>query len=420
MAGARRSGRKRAVVLGVVAVVLMAGLATWLSRRSDQAAATPTTSTARAVLTSMSQSVSATGTIAPKTQSNLRFTSSGTVTAVSVKVGDQVTPGQSLATIDDADLRHALSAAQASVDAAYANLSSVKSSTTSTASQLAAANSQVSSAVAKRDTAQGALTAAQLTAPIAGTVAAVNIAVGDLVSGGGTSSGTGSAAAGSGSSGSAGSGASSAGSAGSGSATSSSASIVLITTDAWIVNTSVSAADLASVKKDLQVQLLPTGARALVFGTVSSVGVIATTSSGVASFPVVVAVTGSPQGLYAGGTTNVSIIVKEVPDALAIPTAAIRTEGGRTVVTQVKNGQNVTTAVTIGLVQGALTQITAGLAEGDEVLVESRAGVGGQPGGGTATRTRGTGATGGFGGNQGQQGQQGQGQPGQGQPGAGP
>ena len=213
MAGARRSGRKRAVVLGVVAVVLMAGLATWLSRRSDQAAATPTTSTARAVLTSMSQSVSATGTIAPKTQSNLRFTSSGTVTAVSVTVGDQVTPGQSLATIDDADLRHALSAAQASVDAAYANLSSVKSSTTSTASQLAAANSQVSSAVAKRDTAQGALTAAHLTAPIAGTVAAVNIAVGDLVSGGGTSSGTGSAAAGSGSSGSAGSGASSAGSA---------------------------------------------------------------------------------------------------------------------------------------------------------------------------------------------------------------
>ncbi len=412
MAGARRSGRKRAVVVGVVVVVLVAGVATWLTRRSDPAAAAPTTSTTRAALTSMSQSVSANGTIAPKTQSNLRFSSSGTVTAVSAKVGDQVTEGQSLATIDDTDLRHALSAAQASVDAAYANLSSVKSSTTATASQLAAANSQVSSAVAKRDTAQSALTAANLTAPISGTVAAVNISVGDVVSGGGTSSG-----AGSGSSGSAGSGSSGSGSSGTGSSTSSSASIVLITTDAWIVNTSVSAADLASVKKDLQVQMLPTGARTLVFGTVSSVGVIATTSSGVASFPVVVAVTGSPQGLYSGGTTSVSIIVKEVPDALAIPTAAIRTEGGRTVVTQVKNGQNVTTPVTIGLVQGALTQVTAGLVEGDEVLVESRAG--GQPGGGTGTRTRGTGATGGFGGNQGQ-GQPGQGQPGQGQPGAGP
>ncbi len=102
------------------------------------------------------------------------------------------------------------------------------------------------------------------------------------------------------------------------------------------------------------------------------------------------AVTGSPTGLYAGGTASVSIVVKEVADALVVPTAAITTADGKTVVTQVKNGQQVSTPVTLGMVQGNLTQITAGLADGDEVLVTRSGATPGQ-GGGTATRTRGTG-----------------------------
>jgi hypothetical protein len=160
------------------------------------------------------------------------------------------------------------------------------------------------------------------------------------------------------------------------------------------VDTSVTAADLPLVKADLQAQIAPTGSSATVFGTVSSVGVIATTSSGVASFPVTVAVTGSPTGLYAGGTASVSIVVKEVADALVVPTAAITTADGKTVVTQVKNGQQVSTPVTLGMVQGNLTQITTGLADGDEVLVTRSGATPGQ-GGGTATRTRGTGGFGG-------------------------
>ena len=395
--------RRRLVIVASALVLVAAVTGVWLTRRSAPVAQA-TTTTVKTTTTTLSQTVTATGTIAPKVRSDLSFTSAGTVTSVAVKAGDQVTAGQALASIDPTALQQAVDSAQASVDAAYASLNATQSSSSATSNQVAAANSQVKAANAKLETAKTALAAANLQTPVTGTVAAVNIEVGSQVSGSGTSSGSGSgsgsassgAGAGSGSSG----GQSASGSAGSGGSSSGSSSgqIVVISTDAWVVDTSVTAADLALVKPDLQVQIVPTGSSATVFGTVSSVGVIATTSSGVASFPVTVAVTGSPTGLYAGGTASVSIVVKEVADALVVPTAAITTVDGKTVVTQVKDGQQVSTPVTLGMVQGNLTQITAGLSEGDEVLVTRSGTTPGQGGGsGTATRTRGSGGFGGGG-----------------------
>ena len=373
--------RSRRLLIPLVGVVLAAlAIGFWWLRRTPEATATTQQSIVTVSTSTLSQSVSASGTINPKVQSNLRFTSSGSVTAVNVKVGDTVTAGQPVATIDPTDLRNALDLAQANANSAASALSTAKSSSTTTSAQLAAANSQVAAANAKLATAQTALASATLTSPIAGAVASVNVAVGDQVSGGGTSSG-----------GSGSAGGSAAGSSGS------SAQIVVITTDAWTVATSVSSADLPMIKPGLQAQITPTGARQPVFGTVSTVGVIATTTSGVATFPVTIAVTGSPAGLYAGATATVSIIVREVADALTVPTSAIRTSGGQTTVLKVVDGQQVSTPVTIGMVQGNLTQITKGMAEGDQVVVESRAGAGGGSGS-TGTRTRGTGATGGAGG----------------------
>ena len=404
---AARSPRRRRTWLaagGLVLVVAVVGWLVWRGRAGQPATATTTTTVAASVQT-LSQTVSATGTINPKVQSNLRFTSSGTVSAVGVKVGDPVSAGQTVASIDATDLSTAVELAQANVDSASANLSTVTSSGTASSTQIAAARSQLAAATAKLASAKQALAGAALVAPVSGTVAVVDIAVGDQVTSGATSSGGssqgGSSAGGSGSGGSGGS-----------------AHVVVITTDAWVVSTSVTSVDLPLLKPGLQVQVLPTGARQPVFGTVSTIGVVATTTSGVASFPVTVAVTGSPPGLYAGASATVSITVREVSDALTVPTAAIRTEAGQTVVTKVVGDQRVTTPIQIGMVQGTLTQVTAGLAEGDLVLVERAAGFGGGSLS-TGTRTRGAGQGGfGPGGQGGQQGQQGQGQQGQ-QPGPG-
>jgi hypothetical protein len=94
--------------------------------------------------------------------------------------------------------------------------------------------------------------------------------------------------------------------------------VVVIATNAWLVNATVGAADLAKLKNGMQVTITPTGATQPIFGTVSTVGVIGTTSGGTSTFPVTIAVTGSPTGVYAGTTASVVITVKQVPDVLTV------------------------------------------------------------------------------------------------------
>src|SRR5215212_9075836 len=66
--------------------------------------------------------VSATGTITPRRQEDLTFSSPGTVTRVAVAVGDKVKKGDVLAAIDASSLRAQLDAAEAQVTAAETQL----------------------------------------------------------------------------------------------------------------------------------------------------------------------------------------------------------------------------------------------------------------------------------------------------------
>ena len=148
-----------------------------------------------------------------------------------------------------------------------------------------------------------------------------------------------------------------------------------------------------------------------VFGTVSSVGIVATTTSGVASFPVVVAVTGSPAGVYPGAGANLQIVYKQLSDVLLVPTLAINRTNGTTTVLVPNGGKQVRRTITTGASSGGQTQVLSGLTEGQQVLVAVPTGTGtGTGAGGTSGRTgrqfggggtfpRGTG--GGFGGGNG-------------------
>lgn len=396
---ARLRSPRRALVLALALVIVVGGsTGAWaISRRST--ATTAATQLVAATTGTMKQTVSATGTVEPQQQANLQFGQTGKVTAVDVQVGQQVTAGSTLATLDPSSLQSAVTLAQAQLMAAQAQLTAAD--TAGNAAQIASANAQVTSAQGRLTSAQQALAQASLTTPLTGTVAAVNIVPGDQVTGASTgsasSSGSGPASSSSSGSGSGGPDSSGSGSSGPGASSvnssASSAQVVVISTTSWLVDASVGASDLPSLKTGMQATITAVGAADPVFGTVSTIGVLGTTSGGTSTFPVTIAVTGRPSGLYAGSTATVLITVKQLPDVLTVPTQAIHVDNGQTVVYQMRNGQQVSTPVTVGTVSGATTEITQGLHDGDQVVLAARPTT--NRGTGTRTGSDGSGAGGG-------------------------
>jgi multidrug efflux pump subunit AcrA (membrane-fusion protein) len=345
----------------------------------------------------MQQTVTTTGTIDPAQQANLNFAVSGQVSGVDVTVGQNVTAGQTLATVDPSALAADLAAAQASLTAAQAKLANDQANGAAT-SQVDSDEASVTTTQSQVAGAQTNLSDANLTSTIAGVVASVGLSVGQQVTGGSSSSGSGSSAASSsaGSSRSnAAAGTGSSGGASSGSSGSTSAQVVVIAIDSWVVSGTVDDTQVGQVKVGDQSVITPTGSTTKVYGTVASVGLIASQSSNVAAFPVQIAVTGSPGGLYAGATANVSIVVRQINNAIQVPTAAISYPGGQPTVSVVGNGKQSSRAVTTGVSVAGQTQITSGLRAGEKI-VERVVRFNGVAGGGGRSLFGGTGSSGGF------------------------
>jgi multidrug efflux pump subunit AcrA (membrane-fusion protein) len=373
------------VAVGVVVIAAAIALPLWLTSGSSTPVGLSVTTVIVPVTTgTIQQTVTSSGTIEPASQANLNFAVSGTVTAVDVKAGQTVTAGQTLATVDTTALNEQVNAAQAQLNAANDRLASDEANGAST-SQIDSDQSSVTSAESSLSTAQTNLSDASLTSTIAGTVASVNLTVGQQVSGSGTGNG---------------SGGSGTGSSGTGSTGSSSNEIEVIGTDSYIVNTTVDDTQIGQVADGDQVTITPSGSSSTpggsstpVYGTVGSISLIGSQSSNVTTFPVVINVTGNPSGLYAGASAAVSIIVKQLNNVTEVPTQAISyNSSGQAYVTEVVNGAHVTKDVTVGAAENGETQIVSGVAPGAKVLerqIRFNA-----PGGGTGGILGGNGAGG--------------------------
>ena len=314
MARSTTSGRSRKWwIIAAVIVLAGAGVGIWFATRPSSASASGivTTTSVQTVTTgTISQTVAATGTIEPATTADLNFAVTGKVTAVDVTAGQAVTAGQTLATVDPTALNATLAQTQATLANDQAQLATDQADSAS-ATQIALDEANVASAQNQVTAAQTAVSDATLVATTAGTVASVDLTVGQQVTGSSSTStsgasssgstgstGTGSSSTGSGSFGS--SAASGAGSSSAASSSSSSSQVVVVSTGSYIVNASVSSTNVAELQVGDQATITPSGATTPVYGTVGSIGLVATTSSGVSSFPVVIDVTGSPSGLYGG------------------------------------------------------------------------------------------------------------------------
>ena len=372
------------VVAGVVVLALAGGSIYWFGfavpANNKTTVAAPVT--VAASLATMQQTVDSDGTATPTVNDSVSFAVSGTVTAVPVAAGTTVTAGQVLATVDTLSLDAAVLEAQATLATARAKLaSSVSDSdgTSAAVAQIAAQTASVAVDEAAVVTAQAAVAGATLTAPSAGLVTAVNVAVGDVIS--------------SGSAGSAGAGGATTASTASTSSSSSTstADFSIVGTDSWSLSLDIGESDIAQVAVNDQVELALDDGTAF-FGTVQSVGILPSTTSGAVTYPVVVAVTGDPDGLYDGVAVTAKIVYERRTNVLTIPSAAVTTaDGVSTVKTLDASGTAVATTVTVGETVGNLTEILTGIAEGDEVVVVTFTPGSGNSGSTTQRGTRPTG-----------------------------
>ena len=359
----RRSRVVTVVLVGVTALVVGAGGVYWFGLRDDAAAVQIPEVTSQAVaasLTTLEKSVVASGTFTPTVQEEVSFEASGTVTSVAVAAGQTVTAGQTLATIDTLTLNADLLSAKATLAAAEARLADSEDAddgSDASEAQIAANAAQVDVAQAAVDVAAEAMAGATLVAPVDGLLTDVNLAVGQAVIGSGSSSGSGTATPGASTQDGA-------------TTTTSSAQFVVVGTESWQIDVTVDDADVALIAVGDQAEITIEDVTDMVFGTVTEIGLISTSTSGVAAYPVSIEVTGQPDGVYDGVSGDVAIVYERRTDVLTVPSAAVRTVDGGSVVTQAgADGKEITTSVTVGETVGDLTEITAGLVEGDEVLV---------------------------------------------------
>lgn len=355
------SSRKRRIAGATVILLVGAGLGVYFGTKSSGGsssgpALTETSETVSVTTGTIKKTISASGTIEPGADEDLNFDVAGEVRTVDVAVGQKVTKGETLATLDTTALADDVSAAEATLTSAKDELTTAKDDDAVT-SQIDADKSAVNSDKISLETAKDDLADATLTSPISGTIASVDLTVGEQVSASGTSSGA--------------SGTISDDSASSSSSSSSgSGQIEVINTNSFTVSASVGDTEISNIKAGDQAIITPSGSTGstTAYGVVSSVGLIATDDDDVATFPVTISVTGAPSGLYAGSTATVEIVTEQLSNVTEVPTAAISYANGSATVTRLIGGSDKTVDITTGASSGAYTQVTSGLKAGDKVV----------------------------------------------------
>ncbi|NVI91517.1 efflux RND transporter periplasmic adaptor subunit [Actinomadura sp. BRA 177] len=347
--------RRTLLINGALGVLLVAGAGTaYLTLGDggdDAAASTRVTRVARGTVES---SVSASGSVESAKSRSLSFGASGTVTKIYAKAGEKVSKGDVLARLDQTD-------ALASVNLAKANLAVAAKGDTSSekgyAGYLQAKNSYNSAL----RTYQGTV----LKAPFAGTITAVNGTVGGSSGGSGGSSSSSGSDSGSG-------GSSPAGSSSSSSSSSSSGFMEIADTANLQIQGNFTEADTTKLKVGQSAAVsfdALTGKTAT--GKITAIGMAPTTTDNVVKFPATISLGDVPSGVRLGQTATVEITVAKAEDVLYVPSAAVRTAGGQSTVTVVRNGKQSTVTVEVGVKGDQGTEITSGLEEGDQVVVTS-------------------------------------------------
>jgi HlyD family secretion protein len=115
-------------------------------------------------------------------------------------------------------------------------------------------------------------------------------------------------------------------------------------------------------------------------GKVSSISPAASTEQNVVTYPVEIEFEAEDVAVKVGMSASADIVVEQVEDALIVPSRAVTSRGGRTVVMLMQNGQPTPVEVKTGIVSNGQTQIVSSaeggpqLKAGDTVMMTLQAG----------------------------------------------
>jgi multidrug efflux pump subunit AcrA (membrane-fusion protein) len=226
---------------------------------------------------------------------------------------------------------------------AKASLAALESGSASTSAQIAMDESQDAIDQVNVTNAQAAVTATTLKASSGGLVEQVNVTNGEQIATGGT---------------------------GGASATGTSThAIVIITRGVFEVTGSVSDSLVNEIAVGQTAEVVAAGSSDAVAGTVTEVAEEATVTSGVATFPVTVVLSGASPSLRPGMSASVSVVINQVVGVTTVPTSAVHTTGAGSTVTLFVNGKPDPVAVTVGASDSTLTQILSGVKVGQTVVI---------------------------------------------------
>lgn len=206
-----------------------------------------------------------------------------------------------------------------------------RTSQPASAEQLAADQASIDAADAQVAVAQQNLAAATLVSPIAGTVGEIGFTAGQTAA--------------------------------------ASQHIVVFGPGANQVSTAVSDTQAGQIRPGQQATVTPDGSGKPITGQVTSIGLLAsTTSSGAPSYPVTISLPAGGE-LFPGATASVSIVTSSANAAVTVPTSAVHLIGGNAVVTTLSDGKTQTKRVTAGVIGPAVTEIKSGLDAGEQVVL---------------------------------------------------
>jgi multidrug efflux pump subunit AcrA (membrane-fusion protein) len=176
-----------------------------------------------------------------------------------------------------------------------------------------------------------------------------------------------------------------------------SGSAIVLASDAMVASAVVTETDVSSIKASQVATVTISALGTDVAGTVSSVSITGSSSSGVVGFGVLVAIDSVPTGVLPGMSVQVTVVTAQALGVLSVPSIALGgTLGSYTVSVLAGDGAISTRSVGTGLVTTDLAQITSGLAAGDKVVTGTASTQLTTTGGGGGFR--GLGGFGGFGG----------------------